>query len=125
MAEWSVPGSDESIACVNPVRTVWEDDCTEALAQRDKSVQLIDTSTGDPTRFGTLPIHPAVTEAILKVIHSGKVNGYFPANGILETRDAVAKYFSRPQAPLTSQVMMMDAQHYTMSCVCPTGCSDD
>ncbi|XP_064399060.1 tyrosine aminotransferase-like [Halichondria panicea] len=108
MAEsWSVPGSVESIVCVNPVRNVVEDDCTEALTLRDLSVELIDTSTGDPTRFGTLPVHPAVTEAILKVVQSGKYNGYYPSNGILETREAVAQYFSRPQAPLTAQDVVM------------------
>lgn len=102
--EWSVPGSQESIVCVNPVRSVVENECTEALQQRDKSVELIDTSTGDPTRFGTLPVHPAVNEALLKVIESGKYNGYFPSNGIPETREAVAKYFSRPGAQLTAEV---------------------
>ncbi len=112
MAEsWSVPGSVESIVCVNPVRNVVEDDCTEALTLRDLSVELIDTSTGDPTRFGTLPVHPAVTEAILKVVQSGKYNGYYPSNGILETREAVAQYFSRPQAPLTAQVRGCSTQY--------------
>ncbi len=103
--EWSVPGSVESIVCVNPVRGVVENDCTEALHQRDKSVELIDVSVGDPTRFGTLPVHPAVTEALLKVIHSGRYNGYHPSNGIPETREAVARYFSRPGAQLSAEVV--------------------
>ncbi len=107
--EWSVPASVESVACVNPVRGVVEDDFTEAMKQRDTTVELIDTSIGDPTRFGTLPVHPACTEALLKVINSGKYNGYFNSSGIPETKEAVAKYFSRPGALLSADVSQWDA----------------
>ena len=103
---WIVPGSKESVRCVNPVRSVVEVDCKEALEQRDQSMELINTSTGDPTRFGTLPVHPAVNEAVIKVISSNEYNGYWPSNGIPRVREAVAQYFSRPNALLTAEVIM-------------------
>ena len=102
---WVVQGSRESVRCVNPVRSVVEVDCKEALEQRDQSVELIDASTGDPTRFGTLPVHPAVNEAVIKVISSNQYNGYWPSNGIPSVREAVAEYFSRPNALLTAEVI--------------------
>lgn len=101
---WVVQGSKESVACINPVRGVVEDDFKEALSRQNPALDLIDTSTGDPTRFGTLPVHEAVTESLVRVVQSNDYNGYGPSNGLPKTREAVAKFFNRPSAPLTAEV---------------------
>ena len=101
---WVVRASVESIVCVNPVRGVVEDDFKGAKEQINPALGLIDTSIGDPTRFGTLPVHEAVTKSLLRVIESNAYNGYGPSNGLLIARDAVARFFNRARAPLTAEV---------------------
>ena len=59
---------------------------------------------GDPSVFGNLPPHPAVIEGARQALESGKHNGYGHSSGIPHVREAVAKEFSRPGAPLTGEV---------------------
>ena len=67
------------------------------------------TVPGDPTLFGNLPPHPAVTEGVRLALESGKYHGYGHSSGLAEAREAVAKEFSRPGAPLTGKVCTMFA----------------
>ena len=60
--------------------------------------------SGDPSVFGNLPPHPAVIEGVKRALESGKYNGYGHSSGLPEAREAVAKEFNRPRAPLTSEV---------------------
>lgn len=60
--------------------------------------------SGDPTVFGNLPPHPAVKEAVKKVLEEGKYNGYGHSSGLEVTRRAVAEEHSIPDAPLTADV---------------------
>ena len=39
---------------------------------------------GDPTVFGNLPPHPAITEALKKAADSGKYNGYGHSKGMAD-----------------------------------------
>ena len=39
---------------------------------------------GDPTVFGNLPPHPAITEALKKAVDTGKYNGYGHSKGMKE-----------------------------------------
>jgi tyrosine aminotransferase len=48
--------------------------------------------TGDPTTFGNLQPADEVLNAMKKVIDDGNYNGYGPAVGFIEARQAVAEY---------------------------------
>ena len=66
--------------------------------------------TGDPSVFGNLPPHPAVIEGVRLALESGKYHGYGHSSGLAEARDAVAKEFSRPGAPLTGKVCSAEGE---------------
>ena len=73
-------------------------------------VTLVPYCSGDPSVFGNLPPHPAVTEGVRLALESGGYHGYGHSSGLPEVREAVAKEFSRPGAPLTAQVRV--------TCIC-------
>lgn len=52
---WVVTSSEESKRAVNTIRLSVERDFLIPLDQRDKSIELINLSIGDPAVFGNLP----------------------------------------------------------------------
>ena len=77
------------------------------LLDRDPpDITLVPYCSGDPSVFGNLPPHPAVTEGVRLALESGGYHGYGHSSGLPEVRAAVAKEFSRPGAPLTAQVYL-------------------
>lgn len=63
---------------------------------------------GDPSVFGNLPPHPAMKEAVMKVVEGGKYSGYGHSRGLEEARGAVAREYSTPDALLTADVSEID-----------------
>ena len=88
---WSVQPSISSMNTVNPIRQI-----VDKLRDEDMNPQKakLSLSIGDPTVFGNLHTDPAVTQAIVKAVESGKCNGYAPSMGREDARLAVAKRYS-------------------------------
>lgn len=61
---------------------------------------------GDPTTFGNLPPANEVLEAVKEAIDSGNYNGYAPAIGFLEAREAVAEY-SQHQGKISAKDVIL------------------
>ncbi|KAK1874966.1 Tyrosine aminotransferase [Dissostichus eleginoides] len=66
---------------------------------------MIALSIGDPTVFGNLPTDGAVLQAMKDAIDSQKYNGYAPSVGYLKSRQAVANFYSCPEAPLEAEAI--------------------
>ncbi|CAG7728770.1 unnamed protein product, partial [Allacma fusca] len=64
-------------------------------------------SKGDPTIYGNLKPHESIIDAVQKSLTSMIHNGYAPANGYLKAREAVAEYYSVPEAPLSAQDVIL------------------
>lgn len=62
--------------------------------------------TGDPTTFGNLQPADEVLDAVKQAIDSGNYNGYAPAVGFLESREAVAEY-SQHQGKISAKDVIL------------------
>uniref|UniRef100_A0A182Q5B3 Tyrosine aminotransferase n=1 Tax=Anopheles farauti TaxID=69004 RepID=A0A182Q5B3_9DIPT len=93
---WNVAISDFARLTHNPIRAI-----VEGLnIQPNPAKPLIALSIGDPTTFGNLKPSSETIEAVRLAIEDGTGNGYAPANGHLEAREAVARYVQH-QGPVT------------------------
>ncbi|XP_035919186.1 tyrosine aminotransferase [Anopheles stephensi] len=93
---WNVAISDFARLTHNPIRAI-----VEGLnIEPNPNKPLIALSIGDPTTFGNLKPSPETIDAIRQAIEDGTGNGYAPANGHLEAREAVARYVQH-QGPVT------------------------
>ncbi|KHN86209.1 Tyrosine aminotransferase [Toxocara canis] len=88
---------------VNPIRRI----CDTMAVSANANKTMIKLHLGDPTLTGSLPPCPVAVEAIEAALRSRKYNGYGPAVGIFEAREAVARHFTRPQAPITSDDVVL------------------
>ncbi|XP_054283349.1 tyrosine aminotransferase-like [Macrosteles quadrilineatus] len=87
---WSVCASSVARNTHNPIRAI-----VEGLhIQPHPDKQLIALSIGDPTVFGNLVPPTEVIEAVEESLHSQRYNGYAPASGYQEAKQAVADYSS-------------------------------
>ncbi|KAI8811634.1 pyridoxal phosphate-dependent transferase [Cladochytrium replicatum] len=75
--------------------------------------KFIPLSLGDPSVFGNFHPHKSTTDALVNAVQSGKANGYPPSTGHEIAREAVAQFYTRPEAPLTSKDVIL-----------ASGCSD-
>lgn len=96
---WVIAKSKVAENTFNPIRAVV--DTIDKTGNPEKP--MIPLSIGDPTVFGNLPVAPTVTAAVKESIDSGKYNGYPPSIGYLSAREAIAKYASEENAPLTAE----------------------
>ncbi len=55
--------------------------------------------------FGNLDTHETVTKAVIKQIESCRSNGYSPASGDDDAKEAIAKRYTTPEAPITANVL--------------------
>ncbi|XP_044116323.1 tyrosine aminotransferase [Neovison vison] len=102
-ARWSVKPSDMSNKTFNPIRAIV--DSMKVKPNPDKT--MIALSIGDPTVFGNLPTDPEVTQAMKDALDSGKYNGYAPSIGYLSSREEIASYYHRPEAPLEAKDVIL------------------
>lgn len=85
---WSIRASDFSLNTHNPIRSIVDG----LKIEPNKEKSMIALSLGDPTTFGNLQPADEVLTAMKKVIDDGIYNGYGPAVGFIEARQAVAEY---------------------------------
>lgn len=100
---WKVNSSELARNTFNPIRNILE--TMDMKPNPEKS--MISLSIGDPTVFGNLKTHDIITKAMVEAVQSGKYNGYGPSTGILEAREAVAKFISTPEAAITAEDVIL------------------
>lgn len=65
--------------------------------------------------FGNLDTHEQVTEAVKDVLMTSRSNGYPPASGDDRAKEAIAKRYSLPEAPITANVR---TKPYPLNLIC-------
>ncbi|KAJ3165191.1 hypothetical protein HDU88_004272 [Geranomyces variabilis] len=106
---FAVPSSVVSMRTRNPIRAIVDNLKVKPNPQKE----FISLALGDPTTFGNFKLHPTCVEAVKTQLDSYKANGYPPSVGIESARAAVAKAYTRPEAPLTAADVILGS-----------GCSD-
>ncbi|XP_068595800.1 tyrosine aminotransferase [Brachionichthys hirsutus] len=119
---WEVKPSEMANNTFNPIRAIVDE--MKLTPNPDKP--MITLSVGDPTVFGNLPADDAVNQAMRDAIDSQKYNGYPPAVGYMKSRQAVARYYSCPEAPLQAEDVILtsgcsQAIDLTVSVLCNPG----
>ncbi|KAK7892092.1 hypothetical protein WMY93_024055 [Mugilogobius chulae] len=100
---WWVKPSEMAEKTLNPIRAIV--DGMKLTPNPEKP--MIALSIGDPTVFGNLPTDEAVLQAMKNAIDSHKFNGYAPSVGYLQSRQAVANFYSCPEAPLEAEDVIL------------------
>ncbi|KAJ0029483.1 hypothetical protein NQD34_004480 [Periophthalmus magnuspinnatus] len=101
--DWEVKPSKMAQNTLNPIRAIV--DGMKLTPNPEKP--MIALSIGDPTVFGNLPADEAVLQAMKDAIDSQKFNGYAPSVGYLHSRQAVANFYSCPEAPLGAEDVIL------------------
>ncbi|RNA25415.1 Tyrosine aminotransferase [Brachionus plicatilis] len=91
-SDWSVEVSDFAKSTCNPVRKLIE----QMKIEPNPNYQMIALSIGDPTVFSEIGKPQSVINAVQACINDKKFDGYTPSYGTEAARQAVAKYYSRP-----------------------------
>ncbi|XP_026143056.1 tyrosine aminotransferase-like [Carassius auratus] len=100
---WNVRPSEMSKKTLNPIRAIV--DGMKLTPNPEKP--MIALSIGDPTVFGNLPTDDTVLQAVKEAIDSHKYNGYAPSVGYQKSREAVANFYSCPEAPLEGKDVIL------------------
>ncbi|ORX56272.1 tyrosine aminotransferase [Hesseltinella vesiculosa] len=101
--QWNVPSSAIAKRAHNPIRQIV--DKLKLDPQATKT--FISLSVGDPTVFGNFNIDSSANDAIIRQLHSFKHNGYGPAHGTADARQAVADMVTLPEAPVTANDVVL------------------
>ncbi|KAI8391801.1 tyrosine aminotransferase [Radiomyces spectabilis] len=102
-AAWKVQSSKVAKSAHNPIRKIVDSLKLDPNAQKE----FISLSVGDPTIFGNFNVDQSCNEAVIKQLNSFKANGYPAAHGTVQAREAVAKAFTHPEAPLTADDVLL------------------
>ncbi|EFO25263.1 tyrosine aminotransferase [Loa loa] len=100
---WKLPMSEVAKNTLNPIRQI----CDSSFVTSNTEKPLLKLNLGDPTVSGALPECPAAIQAISEALTSRKYEGYGPAIGILEAREAIARHFTHPEAPVTADSVLL------------------
>ncbi|XP_060933318.1 tyrosine aminotransferase isoform X2 [Limanda limanda] len=100
---WEVKPSEMANNTLNPIRSIVDE--MKLTPNRDKP--MIALSIGDPTVFGNLPTDQVVLQAVKDAVDSQKYNGYAPSVGYLKSRQALANFYSCPEAPLEAEDVIL------------------
>ncbi|CAG9540286.1 unnamed protein product [Cercopithifilaria johnstoni] len=100
---WDLPASEIAKNTVNPIRQI----CDSLFVASSTKKPLLKLNLGDPTVSGALPVCSAAIEAISEALISHKYEGYGPAIGIMEAREAIARHFTHPEAPVTADSVIL------------------
>ncbi|XP_019965220.1 tyrosine aminotransferase [Paralichthys olivaceus] len=100
---WEVKPSEMANNTLNPIRSIVDE--MKLTPNRDKP--MIALSIGDPTVFGNLPTDEVVLQAVKDAVDSQKYNGYAPSVGYLTSRQALANFYSCPEAPLEAEDVIL------------------
>ncbi|TPX60911.1 tyrosine transaminase [Powellomyces hirtus] len=115
MAEksFNIKSSVVSMRTRNPIRAIVDN----LKVKPNPEKEFISLALGDPTTFGNFNLHPTCVEAVKKQLDSYKANGYPPSVGIEPARAAVAKAYTRPEAPLTSADIILSSGDALNLCI--------
>lgn len=106
-SQWPViEASEHARSTINPIRRIV--DAMSANPNPEK--ELIRLNIGDPSVSGVLPTHASVRQAVAAALLSGQYNGYGPAVGFPEVRQAVADHVNqthRYPAPVTAEDVVL------------------
>jgi hypothetical protein len=91
-AVWSIDSSEFAKNTSNPVRKLIEQMKIEPNAE----LPMIALSIGDPTIFSDIGKPDTVINAIVNCVKEKRFDGYTPSYGTETARQAVAKYYSKP-----------------------------
>ncbi|KAG9329093.1 hypothetical protein JZ751_027078 [Albula glossodonta] len=100
---WNIRASEMSRNTLNPIREIV--DGMKLSPNPDKP--MIALSIGDPTVFRNLPTDERVLQAMKDAIDSQQYNGYAPSVGYLQSREAVANFYSCPESPLEAKDVIL------------------
>lgn len=100
---WEVKPSDMANNTLNPIRAIV--DGMKLTPNPNKP--MIALSIGDPTVFGNLPTDDGVIQAMKDALDSQRYNGYAPSVGYVKSREAVANFYSCPEAPLEAEDVIL------------------
>ncbi|SAL96462.1 hypothetical protein [Absidia glauca] len=100
---WNVQSSTMAQSAHNPIRQIV--DKLKLDPQATKS--FISLSVGDPTIFGNFNIDDSANEAVIRQLKTFKHNGYPPAHGTVDARNAVASMITTPEAPVTADDVLL------------------
>jgi len=103
MSSWHVEASVSAKSTLNPLRAL-----VDVSKKTNPDKEVINLSIGDPTAHGNLNVHPFVTQNLIEKAISLKSNGYPPSSGYQAARDAVARCFTTPKAPLTDADVILE-----------------
>jgi tyrosine aminotransferase len=102
--EWGViKASEHSKNTVNPIRKIVD----SLNVPHNPEKEPIRLNLGDPTVLGNLPPCDVAVQALEDVIREHKFDGYGPAVGAQCAREAVAKKFTHPNAPITADDVIL------------------
>lgn len=90
---WNVRPSDLANKTCNPVRRLVE----QMKIEPNPNLPMIALSIGDPTIMSDLGKPDSVTQAIINCVQDKKNDGYTHSCGSETARQAVAKFYSRPE----------------------------
>ncbi|KAI7849307.1 tyrosine aminotransferase [Circinella umbellata] len=100
---WNVRSSSVAKRAHNPIRQIVDKLKVDPQAQKS----FISLSVGDPTVFGNFNVDQTANDAVTKQLNTFKHNGYSPAHGTVEARDAIARKFSVPEAPINANDIIL------------------
>lgn len=100
---WNVKASDFAKGTLNPIRAVVEN---MKLAPNPEK-KMISLSIGDPTIFGHLKPCEEIINSVEQSLRSFRYNGYAPSTGHMDSREAVARYSTKPGAPIEAKDVML------------------
>lgn len=100
---------------VNPIRSIVDN----LHINPNPEKPVISLSIGDPTLFGNLQPCKEVTSAVIESVLTMQYNGYAPSTGYREAREAVARYTTRPEAPVDYQdiILTSGCSHALEMCI--------
>ncbi|KAG0171781.1 hypothetical protein DFQ28_006377 [Apophysomyces sp. BC1034] len=102
-ASWNIKSSSVAKRAHNPIRAIVD----KLKIDPNATKSFISLSVGDPTIFGNFDTDPTITESVVNQVKSYKANGYPPAHGTLQAREAVAEAHAHPDAPLTANDVIL------------------
>lgn len=96
---WDIKSSITAKQTSNPIRAIVD----QMKIVPNPAKDMISVSIGDPTIFGNMPPHESTINAVAKSLQSLKANGYPNSTGYEHARDAIARKYTHPDAPLKSK----------------------
>lgn len=101
-APWRILPSLRARRTPNPLQHILDGFDRPSNHGADKP--YLSLAMGDPAAFGNIPIPEQLVQETMKNVKSQRFNGYAPTSGRPEAKQALARYYSLPNNPLTPDV---------------------